>query len=479
MSKLRVVAKDADVEIKEFPFGGMILNRASGLKDQRYINVIFEKVENPAAGTSRAYVIKRPGLLNYSQPSGGSATGRGIYHWPGTGKIYSVFNNKIWSDTTDLGVTLTGSSGRVWFDESPQTFGAGYRLFVSDGVKLYDINTSDTINVTDTTDDAQFPTPNLGPVIWFDSYLLFGKANGEIWNSTEDTFASYSSLDFLAAEMFGDDLECLVRQKDQIIALGKYGIEFFFDNANTVGSPLLRIDQNALHIGLTSKNSVATCGDSLCFVGKEKAQGYSVWMIENLTSCKKVSTEQIERILKAEVSSISSCTATMFRVSGHMLYILNLSEGNRTLVYDLTENFWVEWQSTLGNKFNCISATEKDGIIFLQDAINGRVYMFDPNTYQDSGSNFVVTLQTDNYMCERPDSKKCSTLEVEGDTTTGNLAVSYSDDDYANFSTPRNIDMSLVWKHLERLGSFIRRAWKFTYTDNFPLRLIKFTLHIK
>ena len=460
------------------PFIGVPLSRDTTTKDQRYVNVLIETLKNPITDNKRTFIIKRPGLAASTQPPAASKTGRGVYHWSKNGNIYSVFHDKIYSGTTDLGVTLAGTSGKCWFAQTAETSSIT-RLAVSDGTKLYLIDSADSVTTVSTASDAQFPTANLGPVIFFNNYFYFGKSNGELWNSDADGFTSYVSTSFQSSEMFPDDLEAIARQKDQFIALGKFSTEFYYDNANPVGSPLQRIDQNALQIGLVTKNSLCQAEDVIVWCSAARDGGYTIWRLDDLNKLNKISTEPLDRLLDAEGSSISSCTSFMFRAFGHLVYGINLSSANRTLMYDTEENMWFEWADTAGNKFNCSDATEKNGTVYLQDASNGRIYTLSASTFRDNGVDFTVTLQTSAYDFDISDRKFQPVLDVYGDSTTGNLAVSVSDNDYSSFITARNIDMSAMYKRLTRLGSFFKRAFKFTYTDNYALRLEGFQVKIK
>ena len=462
----------------DIPLIGMPLQRATGTNDQRYVNVLFETVINPITGGVSTYVVKRPGLENFSQPPAGAATGRGCFYWSVSDKIYSVFANKIYSNTTDVGVTLAGSTGRVWFDKTAPTSSI-QRLCVSDGTKLYLIDSSDSVTTVDTGSDAQFPTANLGPVVFFDDYLFFGKSNGQIWNSDSDAPTAYTASAFSSAQMYGDDLEAIARMKDQILAFGKQSLEFFFDNATTP-SPLLRIDQNAAQVGCAHRNSLAKAGDVLMWVSESEGMGRGVWQLDGLTKLKYVSTPVIERFLNAEGTSISSCTAWMEQVAGHLIYVLNLAGADRTFVYDVEEQTWCEWEIAAGSaKFNGIAATTKDGTVYVQDATNGRIYKLLPTVFQDSAANFTVTMQTDNYAFGSPFIKFQEGFWIIGDNTTGNLNVSDSDDDYATFSTARTIDLSKTNKFLDGTDAFYQRAYRMTYADNYALRLQNMVLEIK
>jgi hypothetical protein len=456
------------------PFIGKPGQRGTATGDSRYVNALFEIDADPAPGSYPVACIKRPGLANSTQPPAGAATGRGVYAWSGSGNIYSVFADKIYSGTTDLGVTLAASTGRVWFAERHVDTGTRH-LIVSDGADNYNITTADGITQIDENDDAQYPAANLGPIVELDGYLFQAQSDGQIWNTDLNSAVAWTATSFLTADTFGSDLEAIARQKDQIIAFTKNRVEFFFNNGNPTGSPLLRIDQNTLGFGIASKNSLAFSGETLCFVGENSADGdagRAVWIIQSLGKVRDISPPHINRVLAAEGASISSCTAWMERVAGQLVYVLNLSSADRTFVYSVDSGYWCEWSNAAGTgRFPGISATSLNGTTYIQDAANGRVYTFPPTTFQDSGTNFTVTLQTARSNFGSAARKTESALSVVGDTTTGNLGVATSDDDYTTFTTARNIDMAKPLKRLTQLGSFYSRSHRFTYTANDALRL--------
>ena len=465
----------------DIPLAGQPLQRGTGTTDQRCVNVFFETIKNPITQGTSLYCVKRPGLSNFSQPPLGAATGRGLYYWGGSNKLYSVFANKIYSGTTDLGVTLAASTGKVWFTENEPT-SASRALIVSDGTDNYNITTGDSIAQIDETDDAQYPQANLGPVLFFNSYLFQGQADGEIWNTEADSITSWLGTAVVSSEQYGDSLIAIAKQKDQIIAFGRFSTEFFFDNANT-GSPLQRIDQNSLQIGMSHANTLAQSGDNILWVSENPAHGdggRSVWQIYGMTKVKVVSTPVIDRFLAAEGTAISSATCWIERVAGHHLYVLNLSTADRTFVYDLNEETWCEWEIAAGGaKFNGMAATSNAGTVYIQDATNGRIYTLDPAIFRDSGANFTVTLQTDNYDFGTPFSKFEEGLWLIGDNTTGTINITESDDDYTTFNTARTIDMTATRKFLPEGGMFFQRAYRATYTQNAALRLSKLVLKLK
>ena len=457
-------------------FTGTPTQRGTGTGDERYVNVLIETVVDTLNKQVHVNTVKRPGLANSTQPSGGAATGRGIYAWGATSAIYSCFNNKLYSGTTDLGVTLAASTGRVWFVETPETDTARL-LIVSDGTDNYNITTGDVATQIDEADDAQYPQANLGPIVYLDGFLFQGQSDGQIWNTDANSATSWVATAFESADEHGDALEALHIQKDQIIAFGRATTAFYFNNGNPTGSPLLGISQNTLDIGLAHRASLAWGGNVCAFVAESASWGdgaRAVWTISGLGNAKEISNQVINRFLAAEGTTISTCTAWMERVAGQLVYVLNLDSAERTFVYNFENETWTEWEIAAGSaKFNGIAATSLNGTVYVQDATNGRIYTFPPTTYQDSGTNFTVTVQTENDDRGSPLRKFENRLDINADNTTGNLAVSYADDDYTTFSTARNIDLTQNRKYLTRLGSFYRRAYRYTYTANAALRLKK------
>ena len=74
-----------------------------------------------------------------------------------------------------------------------------------------------------------------------------------------------------------------------------------------------------------------------------------------------------------------------------------------------------------------------------------------------------------------------SRLELIADewTSSVNASISWSDDDYVTFNTPRTVDISKTRKVLLRLGAFERRAFKLTNTANSPVRASSLEMNVR
>ena len=98
---------------KPIPFIGAPGQRATSTTDFRAVNVLFEVEKETSPGQYPVQCLKRPGLSTSTRPTGGAAVGRGVYHWAGTGNIYSVFDGDIYSNAVKMTSTAALSTSTV------------------------------------------------------------------------------------------------------------------------------------------------------------------------------------------------------------------------------------------------------------------------------------------------------------------------------------------------------------------------------
>jgi len=442
--------------------------------------MLFERIPNDVLKEHVVYCTKRPGLSTFSQPSGVS-TGRGIYGWAATSTLYSVFGNVIYRGTASTSQMNT-SSGRVSFLEIPAYTG-NQVLMITDGQDDYIYTSSHVSTLVDQGTATNYPISSVPGLFYIDGFVVRGQTNNNyLRNTRENTVSSYDATAFLAVGSHAGALESVHMQKDQIIAFTKNRIEFFFNNGNPVGSPLLRIDQNTIEMGLASRESLAWSGETAIFVSENSADGgggRSVYKIQSLGKVSEIGTPVINKFLDAEGLSISSCTSWMERVSGQVIYCLNLAVCSRSFVYMEQTNLWDEWLSVGDLKFNGVAATSLNGTVYIQDASNGSISVLSPVSYQDNNSSFNVYIITsrENYGTDK--FKIAHELSIIGDKTDGNLVVSAaSDNDGSSFPVLGNIDMSLPQKMLKRLGGFYERSYFFQYAGNSSFRVQAYATRI-
>lgn len=332
-----------------------------------------------------------------------------------------------------------------------------------------------------------FPSPHVPTPVFIDGYvLLIQKNTADIYNSALNDPFSWPPTDFITAELYPDDLRSLARQNNQVVAMGVTSTEFFFDAANSSGSPLARNDAAALQFGTCAPYAVFQNEKFCILVGQSASGGRAIWEVDGFTP-KKISTEYIEKIIDAEGADIEKATSFGVRVQGHLFYVLNLYTQSRTLVYDLEERMWHEWSSNDGSGNHiCFGgsfvADDESGKVFVQHLSNGKIYRLSPTQYSDDGSSIICDAVTTKLDFDTMDRKFISNMNIVGDisdATTTPITFRWSDDDYKTWSNWKTLDMSAARMFFTRLGAFRRRAFQFKYIDNYPCRLeaVEFELY--
>lgn len=438
-------------------------------KDQRFVNGYFDFVDNPISGAKKSFFVKRPGLsLHQVPPGGASGEGRGIKRW--NGDLYTVIGTKIYKNTTDLGVTLTTSTGLVGMEFTRPSAGTPY-LCVNDGVKLYAINAAGTV----TTVTTNFPTPNTTDLVYMDGYLFVMKTDGTIWCCDFDDPITWDPTKFITAQMYPGSGVGIAHQNNLLVAFSDQHIQCFYDAANATGSPLSNVEQAVQQIGCASNNSIVQDESYVTFVSRAQDGGYSVFRLEG-TNLKNISFPGLDRILTGEGSSISSAFAYSIRHAGHFFYILNLTSSSRTFVYDHDLDLWVEWSdfnsAMFGTMIKTVTETSDNKLVGIHPG-NQTVYQITESSGTDAGNNFTVLGRLARLDFDDTSRKFVQQAELIGDVqaSTTNVSLQYSDDDWATLSTARTLDMSQVRPFATRFGNFRRRAWQFSYTGSNPLRI--------
>ena len=190
-----------------------------------------------------------------------------------------------------------------------------------------------------------------GDPVFMDGYIFVCGAvgNQRIYNSTIGAPGTFStSTDFIDCEMFADNLTYISKHKNHIVGFGISSIEFFYNNANQLGSPLTRNTSYAVRAGLGvgglsgyTDPLIQSIGDSLFFIGQFVGAPRGVLELTDF-QVKDISTPQIQQ-------AITQCNEFRLQVGQERTsptLILSLADVVDTYnyMYNVVENLWVENQ---------------------------------------------------------------------------------------------------------------------------------------
>jgi len=455
-------------------------------------------------------VTQRPSFDLFEDASSHIADGRGraITYWDGNDALYIVNNGTLYknSQSNSISSALTAGTKKCKF----VLLDTLLCLFDAENNQAFTITTSDV--VTEIT-DVDFP-PNQTPAIRLafgsvvlDGYVFVLGENGTIYNSDLEAAGSWNPLNFINAERKTDGGSYIGSHHDHVVALGARTTEFFYNQANTTGSPLGRRQDVSYNIGCSAGESVWDIGDRLFFVGTNESGSLGVYTLEKF-QIRKISTSTIDSFLtQAIVKDGYEVIGSGLAAQGHMFYTLTLHttpgdiSPEITLVFDDASGLWGDWKTGLGgiSKFPLVDWTVRRGIIPRYGegilANGDLVTINDDFNPQDTllASSYVDTGFVDaGYVEEAGESGTAVTLKIrlghfDGGTdnkkfpselrpvcnrtvTPQNLIIRWANGNNNEFNIGRSIDMS-HFNRLRRLGSFRRRNHEVEYSGTEVIRI--------
>lgn len=472
-------------------FDGTPVFRSGDLSDPidlQIVNFYYDRVSQTNKQTE-TYLKKRPGLAAsvYSlNKADANDPVRGCHYDSESNAFYWAQSNMVCRlhldgdgvpDTIAFFSTVAGNVGFCSYLKSDND---RYVAF-TDGQELWLHNITDD-SVAEVT-DPDLPVPHQPYPVYLDGYIFLAKSGtGDIYNCEVDNPTSWEAGDFMTAEMSSDYIVAMSATKNHIIAFGSNSLEYFYDAGTASGSPLQRNDSAYKSVGYIT--GLVNIGDTIFFVGQEQNQGIGVYVINNF-QVKRVSNEVVDRTLQVYAFGTANQKAPleltnagfMCSIDGHNFYILRTTQ--TTWAFDYEEGVWYQWESAsgLGLQIEACWPTYNGGVYM---AIAGQTHIsnFAPVYGQDFGNNFSCRYVTEKLDFGTQNQKTMSKLSVRADRVQISdedpdtyLLVSWSDDDYANWSSERSISLSLERLTTYALGRFRNRAFMIEYADEHHLRL--------
>ena len=474
---------------------------ASATKDQRFTNCYAQITKNAITGKGNAVLIKRPGFSAANLADATYQGGSGSILWTGSGSV-GVFcfresgnTLQVWRTSgTQVGTSISNITGSMMLNETTLSGIATLTLVATKSTTgrrhmwFYSVGDVAWTEVTDADFPSNQATPIdvVGNVVHMDGYAFIIDVKGNIWNSDLNSLANWTITSFVNAQSFPDVGAGLARLKNYIVAFGLQSTEVFQNGGNATGSPLTRIPSAATRIGsfrVAANNNevIKEIGDSVYFFGIEQDSGRIGFYQMNGTAPQKISNAAIDNLMAQYASSNQYGIAGAMQLNGMMHVILYNGAGTEIPAYCVDTGQW--WYIDTGNSVvieACLGFQSNTWFVTRTNGASEGRKLFTANanspTYQDNSVAFTMTAQLQELDFGTRKRKFFTSLELVGDirSTSGNTAVSWSDDDYVTYSTPTNIDMSVTppsRPRITRLGSSRRRSFKITDAVNAPLRL--------
>ena len=410
--------------------------------------------------------------------------------------------------------------GQAWAGTG---IGASARVLSVDSATQITLNVNSTADGTDITFtktpiakiiDADFITTGtfISAFVPLDGYLFYTTDDGYLRNSDLNSVTAYTSTSSIAVQMGPDAPVGVAIQNNAVVALGTGTKEVFQNAGLSSGSPLQRVTQPFQRVGCLDQRSITTLEDDVFFVSTPFEGDLGVYRMRNLAAS-RISTPNVDRII-GTVATGGAIYASSFRLGGYAYaaFIVSLaSDGPQSLllqesgdslllengddilledtaaqtasyvmtpIYNINLNLWSEWDCSVATFIDGVSSGTANQIVATSRfSTGGKVYTINPTSdsqlYTDDGVAFTMEIRTS--KVDHGTSKRKSVREVtlEGADTesSGQPYLSWSDDDYSTWSTPRPFQWRDGKFAVTRCGSHKGgRAYKITDSSNAPFR---------
>ena len=234
--------------------------------------------------------------------------------------------------------------------------------------------------------DGDLPPPI--DVCFLDGYFVWTIEDGRMFSSALDEGTQINALDFATAEASPDkNVRGLSRGRELIVFGDKSFQVFAADNGTQF--PFGPVGGTASSEG---------CGAAASALVLNAQQADTLVWIDNNGIVKatpsyngqRISTHSVERAIEGDPNWRDIIASTYTR-NGHVFYII--AGSNFTKVYDFSTGKWHDRNTYGAQRWNASSAVRFGDKIIVGDALNGTLYVLDPDTVKDASDHMVMTLQ--------------------------------------------------------------------------------------
>jgi len=455
--------------------------------DQLFTNCTFKVVQNPVTGGSMVAVDRRPGFAGTIGPISNLSSVKRVFVWENLSSAQVVYSGI----SSASSVTRIIGSGIIYThaDDSDVTYFSQTLDSASTPSLVWQrVNGEAWIypNGGAASQISAIPSGNVGPIVYLDGFAFVAVAAGAtIRNSALNDPTSWPSTGSITAQESPDRLVSLARYNQYIVACGQGSIEFFVNAGNAAGSPLQRVKEMYQPFGVYSADTITQGMGKLFMLTKGTDTPGSI-IAYSKGGIERLSTPTVEAMINGLSFGISRLS--FFKVNGgHYLAAIyaNLSSICSAFVYNFETKLWSLWTTgtndlnwrevfqsvVISAEYRVFTVAQSSAYVYLIDTYSDNVKYYDGLAASPIAIERTIRTQPIDFGTTKRKTETELVLVGDKASSTHNIAVSVSDDDYGTYSTARNVDMSSIRPRLVRNGSFRKRAYRLVDSNQSRSRL--------
>ncbi len=281
---------------------------------------------------------------------------------------------------------------------------------------------------------------------------------------------------FFTAEARPDPVMAVHENTNEIFVWGKDNVQIFVPDASSVFAPAATRESGTL-----APYSIIKQGQDFFWLDQHRRIVYSDGR----------SFQNIEGPIKRQLDELSDPTDCFgYRVFlGHIdCLVWTFPTDGRTFVYQIGGGWseWFGWDADSSQfKSFIVNAhyLRRDGGLNVVGTIDGRIGRLSLDVFSDRGERIVAYVESGFINHDTDNLKRCRSVKFairRGSGSSASLGKVEWRDDTGAWNGPVYIDTGVTGdndcvRRLSSLGTYRRRAWRFTFSDTANLSLLKVT----
>ncbi len=232
-------------------------------------------------------------------------------------------------------------------------------------------------------------------VAFNDGYFIISVANTkQFWLSGIYDGFYWNPLQYASKEAYTDNLNAVAIDNGNILLMGEVSLEYW-QNTGGFPFPYQRIAGSPTDVGLAARASMGRAGANVCFLGRTRRGGLSVFKLDNYRPS-PVSTPDLDFLIN-NYQNPGDAVAFGYRQNGHDFYQISFQAAQQTWLYDATTDAWSTLVSYGVGRHYVNRATQFEFNVIGCDYRNGQLYVLDPEAYTDNGNAIIRELITPHF----------------------------------------------------------------------------------
>lgn len=292
---------------------------------------------------------------------------------------------------------------------------------------------------------AAIGDPNFlgGDRIWYlDTFMVSNVHGTNQFQSTLSNATVWDPLYVATKTGFSDDLQAIAVLHREIWLIGYQTTEVWY-NSGAATFPFEILPGIFLEQGCIAKHSIATY-DLMVFWLNQNRQGRAQVMMGQAYKAQRISTYAMEAEISA-YPTLADSIAFTYEQDGHVFYVIQFPQADKTWVYDVTNGQWhqrVHTVASVNHKWPiaCCTFWPTLQLIVGGDFDTGKLYRIDLDVFTDDGQ---AILRQKSYPHLVNDGKRVNYAYFSADmgigpigaSNTVNIQLDWSDDRGATYGT--------------------------------------------